>query len=72
MGSLIATSNPGTLCKKKTSHISYHFVRKANAKSIVCIRKIHTDSNLYDGFTKALAKGTFNVHMEVMFTKAVG
>ena len=27
-GSLIATTNPGTACKKETSHISYHFVQR--------------------------------------------
>jgi hypothetical protein len=35
MGSLISASNPGTPCKKKTSHIAYHFVREAAARRIV-------------------------------------
>ena len=69
LGSLISTTNPGTLCKKKTSHISYHFVREANAKSIVSIRKIKTDFNLSDSFTKALDGVTFNSHMNMIFSK---
>lgn len=39
LGSLILTSNPGTACKKKMSHISCHFVRKANTAGIVKIKK---------------------------------
>ena len=69
LGSLISTTNPGTLCKKKTSHISYHFVREANAKSIVSVRKIKTDYNLSDGFTKALNGVTFTSHMSMIFSK---
>ena len=69
LGSLISTSNPGTPCKKRTSHISYHFVREANAKGIVNFRKIGTDFNLSDSFTKSLAKSPFIRHMDWIFTK---
>jgi hypothetical protein len=72
MGSLISASNPGTPCKKKTSHIAYHFVREAAARGVVKIRKIGTDFNLSDGFTKALPKGTFGTHMNWIFVTVPG
>jgi hypothetical protein len=72
MGSLISASNPGIPCKKKTSHIAYHFVREAAARRIVVIRKIGKDFNLSDGFTKALPKGTFGTHMNWIFVAVPG
>ena len=69
LGSLILTSNPGIACKKKTCHISYHFVREANAAGTVKIRKIGTDFNLSDTFTKSQGKGLFIRHMDWIFLK---
>ena len=59
MSSLICATRPGTPCKKKASSIAYHYVRECNAAGIVDIKKIHTDFNLADVFTKALGKSTF-------------
>ena len=56
---LISTSKPGTPCKNKSSSIAYHYVRECNAAGIIDIKKIHTDFNLSDVFTKALGKGPF-------------
>jgi hypothetical protein len=59
MSSLISATKPGSPCKKKASSIAYHYVRECNAMGIVSIKKIHTDHNLSDVFTKALGKAKF-------------
>ena len=69
MGSLISVKNPGTPCKRKTTEISYHFVRERSAQGTVEIWKIGTDFNLSDAFTKPLPKKLFNVHMNRIFSK---
>ena len=44
---------------KKASSIAYHCMHECNAAGIVGIKKIHTDFNLADVFTKALGKSMF-------------
>jgi len=56
LGSLISVSTPGSPCKKKHVSIAYHYVRECNAAGIIDVKKVHTDHNLADSFTKALAK----------------
>ena len=67
LGALQSVSKPGTPCKKKTSMVSYHFVRETHASGEVAMRKIHTDFNLADPFTKALDKGVFWRHFRKVY-----
>lgn len=59
LGSLISATNPGTPCKKKHSHIAYHYVRECVAAGILKVMKIHTTLNYADANTKPLGKNSF-------------
>ena len=67
LGALQSVSRPGTPCKKKNSMVAYHFVREVHASGEVAVRKIHTDFNLADPFTKALTKGVFWRHFKKIY-----
>ena len=56
LGSLLSTTNPAALLKKKHSNVAFHYVRECNAAGIVEVLEIGTDLNLADQFTKALDK----------------
>jgi hypothetical protein len=71
LGSLISATTPGSPCKKKHSSIAYHFVRECNAAGIVEVLKVHTDYNLSDPFTKALAKNKFWGSMGTLYARRV-
>jgi hypothetical protein len=67
LGSLISSSHPGSPCKKKHSQVAYHYVRECVASRIVTVRKIHTDHNYADTFTKALGKNIFWRHFTKLY-----
>ena len=52
---------------RRKLYILYHFVREANARGIIKIRKIKKDFNLSDGFTKAQPEKLFRDHMDKIF-----
>jgi tricorn protease-like protein len=60
LGSLMSTDNPGAQCKKKHSQVAFHYVRECNAAGITDVRKVHTDFNLSDPFTKPLGRIAFD------------
>ena len=60
LGSLTSQDNPGAQCKKKHSQVAFHYVRECNAAGIIDVRKIHTDFNLSDPFTKPLGRIAFD------------
>eukprot|EP00957_Ditylum_brightwellii_P098508 7504058-Ditylum_brightwellii.AAC.1 len=55
MSVLLKSTNPGSTLNKKTVALLYHFVREHVADGVVEIRKIDTDDNFADPFTKLLA-----------------
>jgi hypothetical protein len=67
LGALTSTTQPGSPCKKKHVNIAFHYVRECNAAGIIDIRKIHTDDNPSDPFTKALDKNKFWHHFRYLF-----
>lgn len=67
LGSLQSSTRPGAQCKKKHSQVAYHYVREMNAAGEVRIKKIHTDFNLADPFTKGLPKVGFWRHFKKFF-----
>jgi hypothetical protein len=67
LGALTSATQPGSPCKKKHVNIAYHYVRECNAAGIIDIRKIHTDFNPSDPFTKALGKNKFWIHFRFLF-----
>jgi hypothetical protein len=69
LGSLISVTTPGSPCKKKACSIAYHYVRECNAAGIIDVYKVHTDFNLSDAFTKALAKIKFWGAFKTIFVR---
>mmetsp|Transcript_6502 Transcript_6502/g.18301 ORF Transcript_6502/g.18301 Transcript_6502/m.18301 type:complete len:636 (-) Transcript_6502:85-1992(-) len=67
LGSLQSVSRAGAALKKKPSAVHYHFVRECTAAGILDVRKIHTEFNPADPFTKALAKNKFLGHFTYLF-----
>ena len=63
-----SVTNPGSFCKKKHSHVAWHYVRECEAAGIVESRKIDTKFNASDPFTKALDKTLFGKHFGYIFT----
>jgi hypothetical protein len=66
-GQLDSVTNPGAFCKKKHSHVAYHYIRECEASGIVESRKIDTKYNASDPFTKALDKILFTNHFGYIF-----
>jgi len=54
MSVVLNASNPGSTLNKKAIALAYHYVREHQANSVVEIRKIPSDQNYEDPFTKAL------------------
>ena len=52
---LANTDNPGAVLKKKTSAITYHFVRKGCVRDKWRTSYVNTHENVADLFTKSLA-----------------
>eukprot|EP00957_Ditylum_brightwellii_P068741 5217901-Ditylum_brightwellii.AAC.1 len=63
MGIILNTTNPGSTLNKKTVALAYHFVWEHVANGVVGIRKIATEDNFADPFTKALASPQFHGFM---------
>ena len=51
---VINASDPGSTLNKKGVALAYHFVREHAANDVVEIRKISTEDNFVDPFTKSL------------------
>jgi hypothetical protein len=66
-GQLDSVTNPGAFCKKKHSHVAYHYVRECEAAAIVESRKIDTKFNASDPFTKSVDKKTFWNHFGYIY-----
>ncbi|MGH7955023.1 MAG: reverse transcriptase domain-containing protein [Gloeomargaritales cyanobacterium] len=60
MGVIINASNPASTLNKKPVALSYHFTREHVANSVIEIRKIDTDHNYADPFTKAINSTQFH------------
>eukprot|EP00957_Ditylum_brightwellii_P064882 4922194-Ditylum_brightwellii.AAC.1 len=60
MSVVLNATNPGSTLIKKTVALLYHFVREHAANGVVEIRKIDTDNNFADPFTKPLASNKFH------------
>jgi len=58
MSMLQSSSIPNGTCKAKHIALSYNILREAVAAGIVIPRKIDTEKNYSDGFTKALTGNT--------------
>jgi hypothetical protein len=71
LGALISATAPGSLCKKRAVNIAYHMVREANASGILTVKKIHTDFNPSDPWTKALNATVFWNHFRFLFQSKV-
>ncbi len=69
LGSLMSVSNPASPCKKKASQVAYHYVCECIAAGIVKICKIGMDFIHADPGTKALDKGRFWAHFDLIFHK---
>ena len=54
MSVVLNASNPGSTLNKKAIALAYHYVREHQANSVIEIRKIPSDQNYGDPFTKAL------------------
>ena len=54
LGVVLNATNPGSALNKKHVALSYHFVREHMSSEVVSIRKIGTEDNYADPFTKAL------------------
>ncbi|MGH7954827.1 MAG: Ty1/Copia family ribonuclease HI [Gloeomargaritales cyanobacterium] len=60
MGVILNATNPGSTLNKKPVALSYHFTREHVANFIIAIRKIASEHNYADAFTKALNGKKFN------------
>jgi hypothetical protein len=60
MSVVLNATNPGSTLNKKTVALSYHFVREHVANEVVEIRKIASEDNFADPFTKALVSNDFH------------
>ena len=67
MSSLISSTSPGSECKKRAVSIAFHYVRECNAAGICSVKKIPTEQNVSDFFTKALDGNVFWSHMKRLF-----
>ena len=60
MSVVLNASNPGSTLNKKTVALSYHFVREHVANDVIEIRKIDSEDNFADPFTKPLVSNKFH------------
>eukprot|EP00957_Ditylum_brightwellii_P124315 9475680-Ditylum_brightwellii.AAC.1 len=58
MSVVLNALNPGSTLNKKTVALSYHFVREHVANDVIKIRKIDSEDNFADLFTKPLGHYT--------------
>ncbi|GJQ97605.1 hypothetical protein Tco_0008744 [Tanacetum coccineum] len=59
---LLITNDPGAQKGARHYHRRYHYVRECIELGEINLLKVHTDDNLADPFTKALAKGKLIQH----------
>eukprot|EP00957_Ditylum_brightwellii_P165124 12572088-Ditylum_brightwellii.AAC.1 len=57
---VLNATNSGSTLNKKTVALLYHFVRERIVNGVVEIRKIDTDNNFADPFTKPLTSNKFH------------
>ncbi len=50
----ISSTDPGSGLNKKCVALAYHFTREHMANKVVSVRKIESEKNYADAFTKAL------------------
>ena len=60
MSVVLNATNPRSTLNKNTVALSYHFVREHVANEVVEIRKIASEDNFADPFTKALVSNDFH------------
>ena len=60
MSVVLNSTNPGRTLNKKNVALAYHFVREHVANKVVQIRKIGSEDNFADPFTKALTSPEFH------------
>ena len=63
MGVVLNATNPGSTLNKKSVALAYHYVREHVACGVIEIRKIDSEDNFADTFTKALASPQFHGFM---------
>ena len=56
MGVVINATDLGSTLNKKTVALAYHFVREHVANDVIDIRKVKSEDNYADPFTKALTR----------------
>lgn len=62
MSVVLNASNPGSTLNKKVVALAYHYVREHQANSVIEIRKIESEENYGDPFTKALNSSDFHAY----------
>ena len=60
MSVVLNASNPGSTLNKKTVALSYHFFREHVTNDVIKIRKIDSEDNFADPFTKPLVSNKFH------------
>ena len=60
MAVIINSTDPGSTLNKKMVALAYHFVREHAANDVIDVRKIDTDDNYADAFTKCLNSKQFH------------
>ena len=58
LGIMLNASNPASSLNKKAVASAYHFVRGHQAGKVIFIRKIDSEDNYADPFTKAIQLST--------------
>ena len=66
VGCILMTENNGTTRLSKHIDVQYHFNHEAVENGIVELVNVPTEDQLADGFTKALPKAKFEVHVQAM------
>jgi hypothetical protein len=60
------TNNPVKHSRTKHIDIRYHFIRDCADKKLIILRKVLTDDNLADLFTKAFDKARFELLVQLI------
>ena len=60
MAVILKSTNPGSTLNKKMVAFSYHFVREHLSNDVIEIKKIDSNDNYADAFTKSLPSKTFH------------
>jgi hypothetical protein len=60
LGVVLNASNPASTLNKKHIALAYHFVREHVANNVIEIRKIASEDNYADPFTKGLTSGAYH------------